>query len=261
MLRTVAFGDHASGARGVVLGGAQAFAAFAGSEASSAGEPARLDVERAAPAEPAEDEAAACAEAEEAEVWRLQCAAGRFEISSASPARDLRGESDGPWVRAGLCRVEGVLALGGCQRALSCAGVRTWMLEPEAGRHSALRQVLAWFEGGQGVALSALRPRRAPGHGTDLVRAAAFDPAGLPPVAEARLSTTYREGERPVRAGLELWLGESEGEQFPLRVAGEAAGPALTGAWEGLDLQVSWLACHSRGREGGGAYVLARAAG
>jgi hypothetical protein len=60
----------------------------------------------------------------------------------------------------------------------------------------------------------------------------------------------------PSRTNLELWVGEGENE-FPRRVAGEAAGDGAVLATEETELRVIPLRCHSRGREGTGVYVLA----
>ncbi len=74
---------------------------------------------------------------------------------------------------------------------------------------------------GDGIAVAAVRPRKASGHANDAVHAALLDPcAGVTAVAEPRLSTTYGGDGTPTRAGLELWL-EDENEHYPRRAAGD----------------------------------------
>ena len=53
-----------------------------------------------------------------------------------------------------------------------------------------------------------------------------------------------------------LWIGEGD-QEFPRRVAGEAAGDGATLQVQDAELRVIPLRCHSRGREGTGVYVLA----
>ena len=91
------------------------------------------------------------------------------------------------------------------------------------------------------VALTALRPRRASGHGGDLVVATVFDPAGAVAVADPRLSTTYAADGSPTRAGIELWLDVSEDsdEQYPRRAAGEATGLRADATVDGLSVERS----------------------
>jgi hypothetical protein len=171
-----------------------------------------------------------------------------------------------------LCRVRGRFrAPDGSDRELECPGrrgSRAGPLDPK--RFESLRDVSAWFGEHDGLALVAARPRKAPGHGSDLVTATIFAPAGNTRVADPRLSTTYSADGRPARVGLELWIDDEEAgdEQFPRRAAGEVIGGGVRSrAGEGgakrepqLMVEVELLRCHSRGREGAGVYLLARVA-
>jgi len=157
-----------------------------------------------------------------------------------------------------LCRVRGRQALDGVQRDVDCPGIRGARDEGAIRQFASVRGVSAWFEPGEGVAVLALRPAKAPGHSADAVTGTVFDPEGPLRVAEPRLSTTYGAGELPVRMGLELWIGEDESEQYSRRFAGEAAGPRTRSAQNGRELEATLLRCHSRGRDGTGVYLLAR---
>ncbi len=178
-----------------------------------------------------------------------------------------------------FCRVRGRFrAADGTDREVDCAGRRGSRAGPfEPKRFESVRDVSAWFGERDGLALVAARPRKAAGHGGDLVTAAIFAPAGNTQVADPRLSTTYSAGGRPARVGLELWIDDDEGadaptgEQFPRRAAGEVigsgarshAGAAASAADRHkpqLLVDAELLRCHSRGREGAGVYLLARIA-
>ena len=77
------------------------------------------------------------------------------------------------------------------------------------------------------------------------------------PVTEPRLSSTYTADGVPARVGLELWLGEEEGEQYPRRAAGEAIGRAAVS--DDPPLRSELVRWRMRGREGLGVYDLLRA--
>jgi len=160
---------------------------------------------------------------------------------------------------AQLCRVRGRVTLPDGERSIDCLGARTAEPLPDPAQLGSLRQVLAWFEPDLGLALSAARPRRARGQESDQVRAGVLEGGGATSVIDPRLSTTYAADGTPLRAGLELWLGEEEGEQYPRRAAGEAIGPAVSAdAGEGLTIDARLFRWHSRGLDGAGVYVLAR---
>jgi hypothetical protein len=155
-----------------------------------------------------------------------------------------------------LCRVRGTVAVGGVQRTLDCVGTRCVIDGVDAGSLGSARMVSGWFADDEAFMLLALRAAEAVGHESDLVAATLFDPDGWIPVDDPRLSTTYSESGLPARTNLELWIGEGENE-FPRRVAGEAAGEGAAFSTQEAALQVIPLRCHSRGREGTGVYVLA----
>ncbi len=153
-----------------------------------------------------------------------------------------------------LCRVRGQVG----EIAVDCLGQRQSQSEPfDASRYDSVRAVSAWFEPDEGLTALALRPRKAGNHAKDLVTATLLDPAGPVVVEDPRLSTTYAADGRPTRMSLELWLGDEQ-EHYPRRAAGESVGLGLSSTLPGLEIQAELLACHSRGREGTGVYLLAR---
>jgi len=155
-----------------------------------------------------------------------------------------------------LCRVRGTVSVEGADRTIDCVGTRCVIDGVDAGSLGSARMVSGWFDADEAFMLLALRAAEAVGNESDLVAATLFDPDGWVPVDDPRLSTTYAESGLPSRTNLELWIGEGDNE-FPRRVAGEAAGDGAVLATEGTELRVIPMRCHSRGREGTGVYVLA----
>ena len=159
-----------------------------------------------------------------------------------------------------LCRVRGRVTLGGAEHALDCLGHRAVRSEPiDLRAVDSVRDVSAWFEPGEALAVVAVRPRKARGQDADLLRAAVLDAQESVAVTDPRLSTTYTAQGRPVRAGLELWLGDEEHE-YPRRAAGEAVGPRVEEAIGELAVQANLFRWHSRAHDGVGVYILARRA-
>jgi hypothetical protein len=181
------------------------------------------------------------------EDWRLIADGAELTVTAAGPASP-------PDAFAQLCRVHGQVG----ERAIDCLGRRgSDPQELDPSRFESVREISAWFEPDEGLALVALRPRKARDHGADVVTAALLDRAETVTVADPRLSTTYAADGRPSRMSLELWL-DDEQEQYPRRAAGEAVGDAVSSATAGLEIQAAPLRCHSRGREGTGVYLIAR---
>jgi hypothetical protein len=103
-------------------------------------------------------------------------------------------------------------------------GLRARLAPPPTG---SAQLAAAWLPAGEAVAVLARRAARARSQSEDAVEVA-FDIASAPPATRAfdpRLSVTRGPDGVPRRFGIEVWIGESEdGEQRPLRVAGELAG-------------------------------------
>jgi hypothetical protein len=112
------------------------------------------------------------------------------------------------------------------------------------------------FADGGLLALSAVRPRGAGGHGEETVGAVICGPDGAPvDVSETLLSTEYGPDGVQRRATLELWLDGEDAQ--PLRGAGtlissaEVSHPGLTGT-------VAFFRWSVEGREGLGHYEVVR---
>ncbi len=154
-------------------------------------------------------------------------------------------------------------------RELACPGARSQRSDGvEPGRFTLARDVSAWFAPGEGFAMLAMRPKKASGHGGERLEAMLFSGGETESVEEPRLSTTYNAREEPVRATLELWRSEREAEnkdedarsvQYPRRAFGQAAGPGICHAENGWAVQAQPFRWRAEGRDGAGAYLLARA--
>lgn len=82
----------------------------------------------------------------------------------------------------------------------------------------ALRVVSAALPDGRGLALAAVRPAGAAGHGADAVGAMLIANGAEEEVTEALISAEYGGDGLPRRVGLELYSG---GDALPLRVAAD----------------------------------------
>ena len=192
------------------------------------------------------------------EDWRL--GGDGFELTFAPTGEVAELELADAGIRSlhQLAHVHGTLLVGAQEHAVDCAGERSRRLGVLDGkRFDTVRAVSAWVGGEDGVAVLAARPRRARGHDSELLSGALLQ-GGLPvPVTEPRLSSTYTADGVPARVGLELWLGEEEGEQYPRRAAGEAIGRAAVS--DDPPLRSELVRWRMRGREGLGVYDLLRA--
>jgi hypothetical protein len=116
------------------------------------------------------------------------------------------------------------------------------------------------FSDGGLLALSAVRPAGASGHGDETVAAVLCGPDGAPAEAsEALLSTEYGEDGVQRRATLELWLEDGD-EAQPLRGAGTLISAARV-ARGGLESDVAFFRWSLEGREGLGHYEIVHAGG
>jgi len=241
--RAITFGDLEDGVWGAAWLGQEAFA----SVGVIGGAPAILT------------EAATLAGQGPGEDWRLEGDGVELVLAPAGDAvLALAGRE--PVGFDQLCRVDGSVTLELAQRSVACLGRRSARRRPfDTERFESLREVSAWYEPGEGVVLSSLRPRGARGHDADTITASLLEPTEAPPVVDPRLSTTYTATGEPARMSLELWL-ESDGdaEQFPRRITGETLGTRALISSGALEFDAAPLRCHSRGRAGAGAYLLIR---
>jgi hypothetical protein len=241
-IRTVTFGDVDAPAWGAMVLGESAFLAVA------AGADGRvLDDFRIAGAGADED-------------WRIAGDGVELVLSAAAAPAASEAAAAAPEAPTGLvqpCRVSGQITLDGLEHAVDCMGVRRIREAPQPGVYGSVREVSAWFDGEEAVAVLALRPVKEKGHSGDVVSATLID-AGQPlAVAESRLSTTYAEGGAPSRMSLELWIGAEEEEQYPRRFAGETNAPPLRASLGASEISASVLRCHGRGSDGTGVYLIA----
>lgn len=109
----------------------------------------------------------------------------------------------------------------------------------------AVRVVSARIDDGRLLAIAALRPAGAEGHGEEVTAGTVGDGESFEQLHEALLSTEYGPDGRPRRIGLELYPAE---DSIPIRVAGEAQ--AIETADNGA---VSRLTAGLRLRAGGAA--------
>jgi hypothetical protein len=121
------------------------------------------------------------------------------------------------------------------------------------------RSIGVVFSDGGLLALSALRPERAGGHGDEVLVTVLCDPDGAPvDVSESLLSTEYGEDGVQRRATLELWTDDDAVQ--PLRGAG-----SLISAREvrrpGLSTTIAFFRWSLGGREGLGHYEVVRTDG
>jgi hypothetical protein len=245
MLRTLSFGDLASGTWGTIwaLDRGAGFALLDGDAVTGT----------------------SVTGSSEQDGWQVT---GQDVELEASP-EGAPAELDGGFEQ--LMRIRGRWKSGGSERTVDCLGRRGVREDLDPGRFEAVRDVSAWFEPDLGMAVVAARPRGSSGHADDLVSACVLEDGHALRVADPRLSTTYAASGSPLRASFELWLerpedapepeeGEESVERFPRRAAGEALGARGTASNGLLEAEAELFRWHARGREGAGVYVLARLA-
>lgn len=118
------------------------------------------------------------------------------------------------------------------------------------------RSIGVAFSDGGLLALSAVRPEAASGHGEEHVAAVLCGPDGAPvEVSEALLSTEYGPDGVQRRATLELWVDGDEGQ--PLRGAGTLISASSVNH-PGLRGEIAFFRWSLEGREGLGHYEVVR---
>jgi hypothetical protein len=164
-------------------------------------------------------------------------------LAPASDTADLGG------VAVTVCTVEG--RVGG--RKISGLGtVAETRKPPEWQDLDLLRAISAVFEPGLAALAVARRPRRAEGHGRELVTAVLVEAGELRAPEDARISTVYDGGGRQHSSGLELWF---PGEEYPRRLFGTVqAGTSLD--LEGLSVHAAAFNWRMEGHVGAGLYEL-----
>jgi hypothetical protein len=156
-----------------------------------------------------------------------------------------------------LVSVRGELPGDGAREVelIGSRGLRSAQLE--LGGFELVRDVRAWFTPGDGLALSAVRPRRAKAHADERLSATVFEEGEPLAVAEPRISTTYSEDSLP---GAEEEGRDEQAEQaaqYPRRAAGEAAGTGITQDLGPLRVHARPFRWRTARRDGSGVYLLA----
>ena len=245
--------------------GASALAVvFDGREPVSALAEGGLDVHPGADFERLELDGLAATVDEPLRRWTLQLA-DRLDLTfeATGPPADL--EPTEAAARAGgmagyeqLCRVHGTAQIDGRARELRCLGQRghSWG-EPDWAQIGSTRTLAAWLDDGTGVVLSAVRPTGARGHEPEATWAALLGAAGSLRVDDPRLTTTYDDAGRQLRASLELWVGEDDA--YPRRATGEVVCGSTLDLGQ-LRLDTAFLRWRMDGRAGTGRYDVLRRA-
>lgn len=204
---------------------------------------------------------------DDGEAWQLE--GDGVSLSFTPAASAVRGGSAGAEIATvdQLCEVSGRVTLDGRQQEINAAGWRASTTSAvELAALESFRQTSGWFAQDDGIALLALRPRKARGHDADLVCAGVLAPGAASRVVDPRLSTTYAADGLPTRIGLELWFepdtsdagADGSEQQFPRRAAAEADGAGVDWQAAEFELHAARLRWHSRGSDGAGVYLLGR---
>ena len=126
---------------------------------------------------------------------------------------------------------------------------------PDWERWESLRVVSAAFADGQMLALAALRPAGAMGHGEDVVGGVVVREAQPAAFDEVLLSTQYEDGE-VARVNVEAYEGP---DSVPLRAAGDRLATS-SGGDGGAALEVTVLSMRMSGQTGFGTVDVMRPA-
>ena len=187
------------------------------------------------------------------EEWRLSGAGFELTFAPAGAVAELELAEAGIRSLHQLAHVHGTVVIGGDEHVVDCAGQRSRRIgAPDGKRFDAMRTVSAWFGEADGLAVLAARPRKARGHDAELLSALLVENGVAIHVEDPRLSTTYSAAGVPMRLGLELWIQDEAGEQYPRRAAGEALGQAAVS--EDPPLRSELVRMRMRGRRGVGVY-------
>jgi hypothetical protein len=262
---TFSFGDPSAGLHGLArlalsgAGGSALAVLFEGREPVTALARGGLPVDPGADFERLELDGLATTVEEPLQRWTLSLGDDELIFEATGPPADI--EPSEPLARAGgmagyeqLCRVHGTVR----GHEIRCMGQRghTWG-EPDWERIESTRTLAVWLDDGSGVVLSVVRPAGASGHEPEATWAALLGAAGSLRVDEPRLSTTYDEGGRQRRAGLELWVGEDDG--YPRHATGEVVCGSTLDLGQ-LRLDCAFVRWRMDGRSGTGRYDVLRRA-
>jgi hypothetical protein len=117
----------------------------------------------------------------------------------------------------------------------------------------ALRILSGRLGDGRLLAIAAVRPAGASGHGDELTAGAIGEPDGFERIDEVLLSTEYGSDGLPRRVGLELYPDQTS---LPMRIAGVAIAPAEAGQSGGVRRVRVGLELRGNGSRGAAVYEL-----
>jgi hypothetical protein len=187
--------------------------------------------------------------------WAVRGPDLALDFEATTPPAELNGRS--PVTKATgleghtqLCRVRGTVAgqpVRGLGQRDQIGGRPNWE------KLALLRTVGVWLDDGSGVVVVTTRAPGASSHADEASWAAALDAERVRTIEDPRLSTTTGADGVPRRAGLELWIEDSD--DYPFRGNGERI---VTGALElgELRLQSTFFRWHVDGRAATGRYDL-----
>jgi hypothetical protein len=141
-----------------------------------------------------------------------------------------------------VCDVAGTVTVAGRERAIDGRGQRSHQWGPSPWpRLASWRALAAWLDDDRALALWGAQPAGGGERDREALAARIVEiPARALDVADPRISTTYGSDGRPLRAGLELWLGADD--DFAQRAAGEliCAGSLRLGSSQQLWSFLDW---------------------
>ncbi len=187
--------------------------------------------------------------------WTLSAEGVQVEFAPTGDAVQLELGTTGLVAIDQPCLVRGAVSFDGRAHEFEVPGRRGRRSEPDWSRLGSIRELAAWVAPTASVIVIAARPRRARGHDDDAVAAFLFDDGVATRVNDPRLSTTYDRNAQPIKAGVELWIGEDENE-YPRRGAGESAAVPAVREDDGARLTLTPLRWRMAGGEGAGVYEL-----
>jgi hypothetical protein len=161
-----------------------------------------------------------------------------FFFDAASPPGAISGLARSERV----CHVAGSMTVGGRELAIDGRGQRSHQWGPSPWpRLASWRALAAWLDDDRALALWGAQPAGGGERDREALAACVVEsgPYRTLGVADPRISTSYGADGRPLRAGLELWLGADD--DFAQRAAGEliCAGALRLGSshqlWSFLD--------------------------
>jgi hypothetical protein len=181
--------------------------------------------------------------------------AGAFDLDVEALSEPLDASVGGSSGYEQVCRVRGTVG----ERRIDCLGQRghAWG-RLDLSTLELARTVSAWLDDTTALTVSAVRPTSAKHHADEEIAAHVVLDGRALTVRDPRLSTMYDADGRQIHAGLELWVGDEDGE-YPHRAAGEVlCGTTLD--MGRLRVDCAFFEWRMDGRAGVGRYDIVRRA-